>query len=85
MYLQRIQTYQDPNIIKLLSLYAKEEGVSLAEVLRRAAAEYAQRPQVKLISKNNKQKAHPLQAIIGIGQGTIDASTNVDEIYDQDV
>jgi len=86
MHLQRIQTYQDPHILSLLSQYAKEEKISLAEVLRRAAAAYAQKPQVKTIIKRKKTEKHPIFKLCGIIKGgPTDASINVDEIYDQDV
>ena len=81
MNLKRIQTYQDPEVIAALAKYAREKGISLAEVLRRAAKQMKESPAVVEVLKRKRSK-HPLFRLIGIGRGERGASQNVDKIYE---
>ena len=66
---KRIQVYLDPEMHRRLKERAKEEGISLAELIRRMARDYL------------RKKASPRDylAIVGLGES---GKTNISEKHD---
>jgi len=66
---KRIQVYLDPEMHRRLKERAKEEGISLAELIRRMARDYL------------RKEASPRDylAIVGLGQS---GKTNISEKHD---
>lgn len=80
MKLVRMQTYQDPETIASLRLYAQEKGISVAAAIRQAVAEFKEKPAVK-----RTRDPQDLLDMIGSIKGTSpDTSQNIDEIYLED-
>lgn len=83
-----MQTYQDPETIASLRLYAQEKGISVAAAIRQAVAEFKEKPTVKrtLKMKSLTKKSKPsLLDFIGCIKGLpADTSQNIDEIYEID-
>ena len=66
---RRIQIYLDPEVHQRLKERAKEEGISLAELIRRMAKDYLRK---KALPKN-------YLAIVGLGQS---GKANISEKHD---
>lgn len=83
-----MQTYQDPETIANLRLYAQEKGISVAAAIRQAVAEFKEKPAVKRVfktkSRTKKGKFSLLDAIGCIKGAPADMASNVDEIYQID-
>lgn len=83
-----MQTYQDPETIASLRLYAQEKGISVAAAIRQAVAEFKEKPTVKRtlkIKSLTKKSKHSLLDFIGCIKGLpADTSQNIDEIYEID-
>lgn len=88
MKLVRLQTYQNPETIANLRLYAQEKGISVAAAIRQAVAEFKEKPAVKRILKTEalaKKNKPSLLSFIGCIKGLpADTSQNIDEIYEID-
>jgi hypothetical protein len=84
----RMQTYQDPDAIADLRLYAQEKGISVAAAIRQAVEEFKEKPSVKrtlrLKTRPKKDKFSLLDAIGCIKGAPADMASNVDEIYQID-
>ena len=84
----RMQTYQDPDAIANLRLYAQEKGISVAAAIRQAVEEFKEKPSVKrtlrLKTRPKKDKFSLLDAIGCIKGAPADMASNVDEIYQID-
>lgn len=83
-----MQTYQDPETIANLRLYAQEKGISVAAAIRQAVAEFKEKPAVKRtlrIKSRTKKSNASLLDLIGCIKGLpADTSQNIDEIYEID-
>ena len=85
--MKRLQIYYPEDLLEDLRLYAKSRGIPLAEAIRNASHEFAQKPPVKKTINEIKQRkrvshGNPLLAMAGILKGgPTNASTTVDEIY----
>lgn len=88
MRLIRMQTYQDPQAIADLRLYAQETGISVAAAIRQAVEEFKEKPAIKRISKakprTKKGEFSLLDAIGCIKGAPADMASNIDEIYQID-
>lgn len=86
MKLVRMQTYQDPEAIADLRLYAREKGISVAAAVRQAVEEFKEKPAIKrtlrMKSRTKKSKASLLDLIGCINGLPADTSQNIDEIYE---
>lgn len=82
--LKRTQVYLDEDILEVFRLRAKEDGVSLAELLRQLMNKEVKKKK-KYADLGRKYLKHPLDGIIGLGNsGDPNASINHDEIYFRD-
>ena len=89
--MKRLQIYYPEDLLSDLRLYAKNNGIPLAEALRRASLEFAHKPNVKKLITNLKkqsqkkmEKNHPVMNLYGILKGGLtDASRTIDEIYNE--
>jgi len=85
--MKRLQIYYPDELLENLRLYAKSLGIPLAQTLRTASKEYAQKPLIrKTIAEIKKRKSrtskNPLWAMAGILKGgPTNASATVDDIY----
>lgn len=85
--MKRLQIYYPDELLEDLRLYAKSKGIPLAQAIRSASKDFAQKPPVrKTIEEIKKRKAktrgNPLLAMAGILKGgSNNASTTVDDIY----
>lgn len=83
-----MQTYQDPETIANLRLYAQEKSISVAAAIRQAVAEFKEKPAVKrtlkLKTRTKKTKSSLLDFIGCIKGAPADMASNVDEIYQID-
>jgi hypothetical protein len=81
----RIQTYQDPEDIADLRLYAQEKGISVAAAIRQAVEEFKEKPTVKRTLRQKfrtRKTKNSLLDLIGCIKGApADMASNVDEIY----
>jgi len=87
--MKRTQVYYESEVLEDLRLYAQDQGLPLAEVLRWGAYEIWKKPKVKkAIEKAKMKPKNPVLALIGclgkIGRETQNFSETVDEIYDKD-
>jgi len=85
--MKRTQLYIQEDLHEILSLFAKAHGWSLSQAVRKALAEFVEKPKVKKTIKKTKEakKAHPLISMAGIiTSGDPNLSKNIDEIYDED-
>lgn len=84
----RMQTYQDPEAIADLRLYAQEKGISVAAAIRQAVEEFKEKPTVKLTlrqkSRTKKAKSSLLDFLGCIKGAPADMASNIDEIYQID-
>ncbi len=82
--LKRTQVYLDEDILEVFRLRAKEDGVSLAELLRQLMNKEVKKKK-KYADMGRKYLKHPLDGIIGIGNsGDRNNSADIDEIYLRD-
>lgn len=85
--MKRLQIYYPDELLEDLRLYAKSRGIPLAQALRKASREFAQKPPVRktiedIKKRKSKASQNPLLAMAGIlAGGPTNASTTVDEIY----
>lgn len=86
--MKRLQVYLPEELLNDLRLYAQSRGIPLAEALREAGKEYSSKLEIRKKireAKTNKKKLqkNPFLSMIGmLGKGPTDASTTVDDIYD---
>ena len=86
--MRRLQVYLPEELLENLRLYAQSRGIPLAEALRQAGKEFSDKPVIKKALekiKAGKKAAEkdPLLAMNGmLGIGPTDASSTVDDIYD---
>ena len=86
--MKRLQVYLPEDLLENLRLYAQNRGIPLAEALRQAGKEFSSKPIVKAKIKAMKRKRKssekdPLLAMNGmLGIGPTNASSTVDDIYD---
>ncbi len=84
--MKRLQVYLPEDLLENLRLYAQNLGIPLAEALRQAGKEFSSKPIVKAKIKAMKRKSSekdPLLAMNGmLGIGPTNASSTVDDIYD---
>ena len=85
--MKRLQIYYPDDLLEDLRLYAKSRGIPLAQALRTASKEFAQKPPIKktieeIKKRKFKTRKNPLFAMAGILKGgPTNASTTVDDIY----
>lgn len=88
--MKRLQVYLPEDLLENLRLYAQSRGIPLAEALRLAGKEFTTKPTIKreikaVLEKKKKTKNNPFLAMAGmLGIGPTDASTTVDDIYDDE-
>lgn len=76
--MHRLQVYIPEDLLNELRVLAQEEGVSVAEILRRSGRVYSKSKPKK--SKENKYG--PLFKMRGVIKGEPSMSQTVDEIYE---
>ena len=82
--MQRLQIYYPEDLVSIFRAYAKAEGISFAEVLRKAGREFVQKPHVQKVIRPKKmnRKKHSILDMVGIIKGgPPDMSMHVDDIY----
>lgn len=86
--MKRLQVYLPESLLESLRLYAQSRGIPLAEALRQAGKEFSNKlaikREIKAIKRRQKNsEIDPLLAMNGmLGIGPTDASSTVDDIYD---
>ncbi|MBI5452345.1 hypothetical protein HY945_02695 [Candidatus Gottesmanbacteria bacterium] len=86
--MKRLQVYLPEELLNNLRLYALSRGISLAEALRQAGKEFSTKPEIKreiqqVKKRQKKSTNNPFLSMIGmLGKGPTDASSTVDDIYD---
>ena len=87
--MKRLQIYYPEDLLEDLKLYAKNHNMPLAEAIRLASREFAQKPQVKLAIKtwkNQVMKSHrnPWLTMAGMLKGgPTNTSSTIDTIYNE--
>lgn len=86
--MKRLQVYLPEELLNDLRLYAKSRNIPLAAALREAGKEFSTKPEIKRkiqeVKKRQKKAAkNPFLDMAGmLGKGPTNASTTVDDIYD---
>lgn len=86
--MKRLQVYLPEDLLNDLRLYAQSRGIPLAEALREAGREFSSKPEIskkirEVKTNKKKQQKNPFLSMIGmLGKGPTDASTTVDDVYD---
>ncbi len=77
--MHRMQVYIPDDLLSELRLMARDEGVSVAEILRKSGRAYT----ASLPKSTKKDPYRGLFEMRGIVKGETNMSTTVDEIYDE--
>ncbi len=86
--MKRLQVYLPEELLNDLRLYAQSRNIPLAEALRQAGKEFSSKFEVrkkirKAKTDEKKLQKNPFLSMIGmLGKGPTNASTTVDDIYD---
>ena len=87
--MKRLQIYYPEDLLEDLKLYAKNHNMPLAEAIRMASREFAQKPQVKRTIQKikinlTKSRKNPLLSLTGLlKRGPTNASKTIDQIYNE--
>lgn len=86
--MKRLQVYMPEELLNDLRLYAESRNIPLAEALREAGKEFANKPiikkELKTIKKRKKTSENDLLMSMSgmLGRGPTNGSSTVDDIYD---